>query len=109
MEEEATDVLNATSVQDIDHPSMDGDADRHLTPRRDDVPQMQATRRHPEDRDVVAAGIDREQPAPVQRLDKGTLRSEPGAITVATGRIRPIRRQLASFRAGEGNDLVPIR
>src|SRR5713101_53583 len=77
-------------VQHVQQAIVKGQADGTRTSGREDAYQVQLTIVHVDDRDLVAAGVDREQPLPVRGADQGSLCAirEGGQAAEATDRSR---------------------
>jgi hypothetical protein len=84
---EPADVAATAGVEDIDEGTVDRDADRHVATGRLHVAYLQ-TGMGVEHGDVVAAGVDGQQPAPVE--NQGALRTEPRARAETAGGDRAV-------------------
>src|SRR5439155_21627746 len=92
---EAADVRRAPGVEGVDRVARDGDADRLNTAGPDASDQGQAGAGEGERRDVVASGVDDEQPASVVADADGALRAEARACAGPAGRELTRRRERA--------------
>ena len=107
VERESGDVAAAAAVQDIQQVAVNRQADRQRPVRRNPTRQHESRRRHPKDRDVVAAGVDGEQPTPIVAQCQRALRSQSASCSCATGRHRAHRGERAVGGALEDRDSIP--
>ena len=107
---ESRDVATAARVEHIHERAVEGDADRIRAARRDTIGEAEtAIGTDEEERDVVAAGIDRRQPLPVDGEGHRALGAEPGACAGASRREGAAQAEGAVSGACIGEDSIAPR